>query len=159
MVPSLLHPSHSCCRPVLPQLRAPPPPQQPPLTHFSSSASSVASLCLCFSPPVILKLRVSSSSVCAAPRKQGSMGGVRLAPRILLRAFVPPQVDRAARRLLLSPSTRPVVRPALRRIQTKAWIRGSHSELGGKIAFLIVTLQSLSLPFFSLTLPHSRIVC
>ncbi len=158
MVPSLLHPSHSCCRPVLPQLRAPPPPPQPPLTHFSSS-SSVASLCLCFSPPVILKLRVSSSSVCAAPRKQGSMGGVRLAPRILLRAFVPPQVDRAARRLLLSPSTRPVVRPALRRIQTKAWIRGSHSELGGKIAFLIVTRRLFLFLFFSLTLPHSRIVC
>jgi pentatricopeptide repeat protein len=142
MVPSLLHPSHSCCRPVLPQLRAPPPPPQPPLTHFSSS-SSVASLCLCFSPPVILKLRVSSSSVCAAPRKQGSMGGVRLAPRILLRAFVPPQVDRAARRLLLSPSTRPVVRPALRRIQTKAWIRGSHSELGGQKMVVEETTQDV----------------
>jgi hypothetical protein len=105
-------------------------------------------LCSCFSPPAILKLRVSNSSVCAAPRKQGSMGGVRLAPRLLLRAFVPPQVDRAARRLLLSPSTRPVVRPALRRIQTKAWIRGSHSELGGKFAFLIVTRRLFLFLFF-----------
>ncbi len=148
MVPSLLHPSYSCYCHVLPQLRAPPP--QPPLTHFSSSssASSVASLCLCFSPPAVLNLRVSSSSVCAALRKQGSMGGVRLAPRILLRAFVPPQVHRAARRLLLSPSTRPVVRPALRRIQTKAWIRGSHSELGGKIAFLIVARRLFLFLFF-----------
>jgi hypothetical protein len=146
MVPSLLHPSYSCCCPVLPQLRAPPPPPQPPLTHFSSS--SAASLCLCFSPPAVLRLRVSSSSVCAAPRKQGSMGGVRLAPRILLRAFVSPQVDRAARRLLLSPSTRPVVRPASRRIQTKAWIRGSHSDLGGKIAFLIVARRLFLFLFF-----------
>jgi hypothetical protein len=105
-------------------------------------------LCLCFSPPGVLKLRVSSSSVCAAPRKQGSMGGVRLAPRILLRAFVPPPVHRAARRLLLSPSTRPVVRPALRRIQTEAWIRGSHSELGGKIAFLIVARRLFLFLFF-----------
>jgi hypothetical protein len=72
------------------------------------------------------------------------MGGGRWAHLRLFRACATPALYLAANKLLL-PVAGPGVRPGLRRIQTKSWIRGDHSELGGQK----VAVENLWRDFFS----------
>jgi hypothetical protein len=93
------------------------------------------------------------------------MGGGRWAHLRLFRACATPALYLAAEKLLL-PVAGPGVRPGLRRIQTKSWIRGDHSELGGGLAFVFQRISwsmsvCLSLSFFLSFLhsPLSLVLC
>ncbi len=79
------------------------------------------------------------------------MGGGRWAHLRLFRACATPALYLAAEKLLL-----PVAgRPGLRRIQTKSWIRGDHSEPGGRLAFVFQRISWSMSVCLSLSFLHS----
>jgi hypothetical protein len=89
------------------------------------------------------------------------MGGGRWGHLRLFRACATPALHLAAEKLLL-PVAGPGVRPGLRRIQTKSWIRGDRSELGGRLAFVFQRISwsmSVCLSLSFLHSPLSLVLC